>query len=181
MSRHAPTPLLRRQLLCAGVATSALWLAGCSTAPRGSASAAPHTDATQFWSGRMALQLQPENPVASQERSFSASFELRGSPESGSLQLYSPLGSSLALLTWQPGSAMLQQASTTRSSDSLDELVRDTLGTDLPIPALFAWLHGQAEAVQGWNVDLSRYAEGRLQALRHTPAPQASLRLVLDR
>lgn len=179
MSQRAPAPGLRRQLLCAGMAATALWLAGCSTAPRNSA--APDSATAPFWSGRMALQIQPDSPVASQERSFSASFELRGSPQAGSLQLFSPLGSSLALLSWQPGSATLQQGSDSRSSASLDELVRDTLGTDLPIPALFAWLHGQDQAAQGWNVDLSRWDQGRLQALRHSPAPQASLRLVLDR
>ena len=166
----------RRQLLCASTAGTALWLAGCSSLPSSPAPADP-----QFWSGRLALQLQADNPVTAQERSFSAGFELRGSPQAGSLQLYSPLGSSLARLTWQPGSAMLEQGNDRRSSTSLDELVRDILGTDLPIATLFAWLHGQNQTAQGWNVDLSRFSEGRLQALRHSPAPQASLRLVLDR
>lgn len=180
MKWSAPALLQRRQWLCAAAAGSALWLAGCSSAPRKQADESSSTG-TQFWSGRMALQLQSDHLVTEQERSFSASFELRGNPQAGSLQLYSPLGSSLALLSWQPGGATLQQGSNSRSSASLDELVRDTLGTELPIPALFAWLHGQEQAAQGWNVDLSRFAEGRLQALRHTPAPRASLRLVLDR
>jgi outer membrane lipoprotein LolB len=35
--------------------------------------------------------------------------------------------------------------------------------------------------VAGWNADLSRFSEGRIAARRVEPAPQADLRLVLDR
>lgn len=130
----------------------------------------------------MALQLQDSAALNRNDpQSFSASFELRGGPDSGSLQLFTPLGSSVARISWQPGSATLQQAQTQRNSASLDELVRDTLGTTIPIPALFAWLQGQPLQAEGWNVDLSRHADGRIAATRHTPAPAASLRLILDR
>lgn len=130
----------------------------------------------------MALQLQGSAALnRSDPQSFSASFELRGSPESGSLQLFTPLGSSVALISWQPGNATLQQAQSQRNSASLEELVRDTLGTAIPIPALFAWLQGQHQEADGWSVDLSRYPDGHIAANRHTPAPAASLRLILDR
>ena len=167
--------LSRRLLLAVGLSAAAL-LAACSTPPRSTAEAA-----SQFWSGRMALQLQDDtvlNPNGAQ--SFSASFELRGSPQAGSLQLFTPLGSSVALISWQPGIATLQQGQGQRTSDSLDALVQDTLGTPIPIPALFAWLQGQNQAVDGWSVDLGRYSEGRLAATRHSPPPAASLRLILD-
>lgn len=130
----------------------------------------------------MALQLQDDSVLNSNgPQSFSASFELRGSPQAGSLQLFTPLGSSVALISWQPGSALLQQGRAQRTSTSLDELVRDTLGTSIPVPALFAWLQGQNQAEDGWSVDLSRHADGRIAATRHSPAPAASLRLILDR
>lgn len=166
----------RRLLLAAGLSATA-WLTACSTPPRSTAQ-----PASQFWSGRMALQLQDDSVLNSNgPQSFSASFELRGSPQAGSLQLFTPLGSSVALISWQPGSALLQQGQAQRTSTSLDELVRDTLGNSIPVPALFAWLQGQNQAEDGWSVDLSRHADGRIAATRHSPAPAASLRLILDR
>ena len=169
--------LSRRLLLAVGLSAATL-LAACSTPPRNVTEAA-----SQFWSGRMALQLQDDTVLnRNGPQSFSASFELRGSPQAGSLQLFTPLGSSVALISWQPGSAMLQQGQgQQRTSASLDELVQDTLGTSIPIPALFAWLQGHNQAADGWSVDLGRYSEGRLAATRHSPPPAASLRLILDR
>lgn len=114
------------------------------------------------------------------QQSFSAAFELQGTPASGSLQLFTPLGSSVARITWQPGSAVLEQSGQQRTSDSLEALVRETLGTDIPVPALFAWLQGQPQDVPGWQVDVSRHADGRISAVRHEPQPQAHLRVVLD-
>lgn len=129
----------------------------------------------------MALQLLEPSAAGDDTRSFSAAFELRGNPQTGSLQLFTPMGSSAALITWMPGEATLQQSGGTRSSPSLDALVRETLGTAIPIPTLFAWLQGQPQAEPGWSVDLSRHADGRIAATRTSPSPQASLRLILDR
>ena len=171
---HAPS---RRQWLIAGVGTVAGLLAGCATPSRPGGATA-----SNFWSGRMALQLEDTASIAAQNpQSFSASFELQGSPQEGSLQLFTPLGSSVALIRWQPGAAELLQGNDRRTSPSLNTLVRDTLGTDIPVPALFAWLQGQPQSIEGWSVDLAGFAEGRIAAVRHTPAPQARLRLILDR
>jgi outer membrane lipoprotein LolB len=51
----------------------------------------------------------------------------------------------------------------------------------VPLSALFAWLQGDAASVSGWSADLSRQAEGRIFAKRMQPAPEADLRVVLDR
>ena len=67
-----------------------------------------------------------------------------------------------------------------RSYASLDTLVTDMTGTNLPIAALFDWLHGQSTPVQGWIPDLSRAREGRLSALRQQPLPTAHLHVILD-
>lgn len=175
-------PLHRRSLLGAALLGGAAWLTGCSTPARSRPDATDPSAAAAYWSGRMALQLQESDVLPSgSPSSFSASFELQGSPQAGSLQLFTPLGSSVARITWSPQGARLEQGSDTRSSTSLDELVRDTLGTAIPIPALFAWLQGQPQNAEGWSVDLSRHAEGRIAATRHHPTPQASLRLILDR
>lgn len=125
------------------------------------------------------MGLQVHDPMA-QEQSFSASFHLQGTPEQGSLDVFNPLGSQIAKLQWQPGTALLQQGYRTTQSDSLQELLRQSLGTALPVQALFSWLQGNNASAEGWQVDLSRHNEGRITAQRTSPSPQATLRVVLQ-
>lgn len=145
--------------------------AGCSLLrPRPPAAEAP------LWQGRLALQIRSDPP-----ESLSASFELSGQAASGELLLFSPLGTRLATLQWQPGRASLSASQGTQIYASLDDLATAHQAGVLPIAALFDWLKGQDRAVAGWQVDLSRLAEGRLQAQRISPLPAAQLRIVLDR
>ena len=147
-----------------------LTLLGCAT-PR-----AKVTDTTSFWSGRLALQLQSTPP-----QSWSASFELQGSAEQGQMTLLSPIGTTLARLSWTPHAARLEQGQDKTESSNLQSLSQRLTGTDLPIAALFEWLEGKAADVPGWQVDFSAHPEGRLTARRSTPAPEAVLRILLDR
>ncbi len=147
-----------------------LTLAGCAT-PRPQAA-----DTAAFWSGRLALQLQSTPP-----QSWSASFELQGSAEQGQMVLLSPIGTTLARLSWTPQTAWLEQGQDKTESSSLQSLSQRLTGTDLPIAALFEWLAGKAADAPGWQVDLSAHPEGRLTARRSTPAPEAVLRILLDR
>lgn len=167
----------------------ALMLGGCSTTTPGadSLSTAPTiTSAGAHWSGRLALQLHDGRVLhesgQGDSRSYSASFALHGTPERGSLHLSSPFGTLLAQLHWEPGRAWLLQGGAddapTHSSSSLAQLLRSTLGVDVPIATLFAWLHGQAHEANGWRADLSRYGTGRITA--HSQHPAATLRLILD-
>lgn len=156
--------------------TASLLLAGCA-APQAAESALA-SQPSNHWSGRLGLLVEQE---VEQQQSFSASFELQGSAERGQLEIFNPLGSQVARLSWTPGAAQLLQGSQITESTSLQELVRRSLGTDIPVPALFAWLQGQDQPVAGWSVDLSRHAEGRITAQRRQPKPEAQLRLVLDR
>lgn len=156
-------------------ATALLALSACTTpAPL------QHTLPGQAWSGRLGLQVQNTQDTTAQEQSFSASFHLQGTPEQGSLDIFNPLGSQVALLQWQPGSARLQQGSHTTESTSLQALLQQSIGTALPIQALFGWLQGQPTPAAGWEVDLSRHATGRITAQRLSPPPQATLRVVLQ-
>ena len=148
-------------LLCA------LALASCAT-PR-------PTPSSAFWSGRLALQVQ-SNPV----QQWFANFELQGSAEQGELLLLSPIGTSLAKLSWTPDSARLEQGGRTVQGDSLSQLSERLSGTALPVAALFDWLAGKPADAPGWQADLSGHAQGRLSAQRSQPAPAASLRIVLD-
>jgi outer membrane lipoprotein LolB len=147
-----------------------LALTGCAT-PR-----PKPTDTDSFWSGRLALQLQSTPP-----QNWSASFELQGSAEQGQMTLLSPIGTTLARLSWTPQAALLEQGQDKTESSNLQNLSQRLTGTDLPIAALFEWLAGKAADAPGWQVDLSAHPEGRLSARRSTPAPEAVLRIVLDR
>lgn len=131
----------------------------------------------EYWAGRISLQVQSE-PA----QSFSASFELKGQPEQGELTLISPLGSVLGVLRWSPGEAVLDSGNgKIQRFASVDELMAQATGAAVPVAALFAWLLGDPVSVSGWSADLSRHAEGRISAKRTQPAPQADLRVVLDR
>jgi outer membrane lipoprotein LolB len=147
-----------------------LALAGCAT-PR-----VPPADASTFWSGRLALQLHSTPP-----QNWSASFELQGSAEQGQMVLLSPIGTTLARLSWTPHAAVLEQGPDKTESSSLQSLSQRLTGTDLPMAALFDWLAGKAADAPGWQVDLSGHPQGRLTAQRSLPAPAAVLRIVLDR
>lgn len=167
--------LIRRQLCATAAATALLTLAGCALPPRQLQADAAAPAAAGHWSGRLALQVED-----AQNHSFSAGFELLGTPQRGELLLFTPLGSTLARLLWAPGQASLQQGEDRKTSDSLPTLVQELTGSDLPIAALFDWLQGRATAAAGWQVDLSRMGQGRLSARRHDPQPPAALRIVLD-
>ena len=146
----------------------AFFMVGCA-APR------PPATASNSWTGRLAIQVEGQP-----SQSFSAGFDLSGSPETGELALTSPLGNTLATVRWSPGSAELVQGDTITRRGTLDELTSEFGGTRLPVVALFAWLSGQAMNAHGWQADLSQHAEGRISARRTDPAPAAQLRLVFQ-
>lgn len=126
------------------------------------------------------MALQIFNPDGSQQDSWSASFHLQGTPSAGQLDIFSPLGSQLALLQWSPSGALLRQGQQETASASLPELVERSLGTAVPIEAFFAWLQGQPLATQGWQADLGQYPQGRISARRLAPLPQAQLKIILQ-
>lgn len=158
-------------------------VAGCAnntktTAPNDAKNAAVLTQTT--WAGRLSLQVQSTSEsVAAQ--SFAASFELNGQPERGELTLISPLGSVLGVMRWTPDEAVFDAGNgKLQRYLSVESFLAETTGAAVPMAALFGWLRGQDTGAAGWTVDLSRHSEGRIAALRNSPAPQADLRLVLD-
>lgn len=150
---------------------AALLVSGCAQ-PQ---AAKPERDAT-FWSGRMALAVEGDA-----QKSFSASFQLEGSEERGSLRLSTALGTVLAELAWTPSGAILTSSQGERSASSLDALLADALGSPVPVEALFAWLRGDNLQAAGWQAHLENLHQGRLMAVRNVPAPRSTLRLVLER
>jgi outer membrane lipoprotein LolB len=148
-----------------------LVLAGCAVPPK-----APPPPGVQAWTGRLALAVDGQ-----ENRSFSAGFDLRGSPDTGELTLYTPLGGTLAVLFWAPGSATLRAEGGERQFPSVEALAQEVTGAPIPLAALFDWLQGKATPVHGWEPDVSQVAEGRLRARRATPPPPADLRVLFER
>ena len=172
---------IARRLLLTGFLFAMFLIAGCAvnTLATGTNDAQTEPEIAllqSFWAGRISLQIQSEPAQA-----FFASFELKGSAEQGELALISPLGSTLAVIRWSPGEATLLQGGVTKSFASTDELLAQTTGAALPLPALFDWLAGKNTPTPDWLADLSQLGSGRITATRASPSPRADLRVVLDK
>ena len=150
---------------------AALLLSACAVPPR-----TPAAPGVQVWTGRLALTVEGQ---ASQ--SFSAGFELKGAPANGELTLYNPIGGTLAVLAWSPGTATLRAGGTARQFPSLEALAQEATGAPLPVAALFDWLAGKPTPIEGWEADVAQVADGRLRARRTAPPPVADLRMVFER
>jgi outer membrane lipoprotein LolB len=145
----------------------ALAVSGCAT---------PQRDAVPGqWSGRLSVRVESD-PV----QSFAAAFELQGDAAQGRLALLSPFGATLAVLTWSPTAARLQNDGKVQDFDSLAALTRQVLGADLPVAGIFAWLRGEPADLGTWITDGQDRQGGKLLARRLQPAPAAEMRLILD-
>lgn len=164
---------MRRRLLLWAGGAGLIGLAGCAGPRRQLATDA--ASAAGHWSGRLSLRVDSE-PA----QSFAALFELRGAPGRGELQLSTPIGSTLGKVRWSPEEALLDDGSRTQRFDSIDQLLTRLTGAALPVDALFDWLAGRPTAVPGWRAQLAQVPQGRLQAVRESPAPTAELRVVFE-
>jgi outer membrane lipoprotein LolB len=165
-----------------GLALLALLLAGC-------ASTLPAPGESPWTTGRLSVRIEAQAERAGQ--SVSAAFELRGDDRGGELRLNSPLGTRMVTARWAPGLAVLDDGQGERAYDSLAALSQQALGETLPLDALPDWLAGRPWAAAphapsadgfvqaGWQVDLSRRAEGWIEMHRSSP-PAVRVRVKLD-
>ena len=176
--------IARRQL---AALSAALMVAACASVP----TTLPSADTL---AGRLAVKVDAWNGAA--PRSVSAAFELQGDPQSGRLNLSTPLGSVLAQARWSPGAVVLVTPQGERRYTDLDELTAEVLGESLPVPALFDWLRGRpwpgaaSTATRppaergfeqlGWTVSLARFDDAWVVATRAQP-PVVTVRAKLDR
>ena len=149
----------------------ALLLAACASPPP----AKQFGQASDVWQGRLSVQVASE-PA----QRISADFFLEGSPQAGSLTLDSALGTRMARMQWDATGALLQTPGQTQRFASLDAMVQQTLGSTLPMPALFAWLRGQAVSAAGWELLTLDKAQGRIRARSVQRVPATQLDIVLE-
>ena len=151
-------------------------LTACSTAPRHVAVDPTNPDAIGHWEGRLNLRVAKNPP-----EQFSTSFEMTGRPEQGQLSLLSPLGTTMAMVRWNPQGASLQQGSDVQNFTSMDELTLRLTGAALPLPQLMAWLDRTGPPVQGWQINAQALKSGRrVMAERQQPLPALQLTVLLD-
>lgn len=156
---------------------ASLWLvvfiAACSTSA--SNRLGLQTPSTKQWQGRISVTVESDPP-----RNMSASFSLDGDARQGELNLFSPLGTTLATLQWNPSTTQWLQGGQQRRFDSMAHLTEETTGAALPMDAMFDWLEGRATPSPGWQADLSALNQGSLVAKRVSPEPFVILRIKLD-
>ncbi|OWQ44359.1 hypothetical protein CDL60_24890 [Roseateles noduli] len=170
-------------------------LTGCSSLPKAAgADAAALADAPRL-TGKFGL-IVPAGVGGQRGQNVNANFELLGDPSRGQLEMSTSMGSLVARVSWQPGSAWLKTPDGDRAYDDIDALTQELLGETLPLQALFDWLRGrpwpQAPSRAtgesgfqqlGWQVDLRRFDAQLISAQRinpNGPEPLATLRLKLD-
>jgi outer membrane lipoprotein LolB len=128
-----------------------------------------------FKAGRFALQIDSQPP-----QSFITSFDLTGGLPDGALNIYNPLGMQMARVEWTAQSARLLQGNQVRESSSLERLVLELTGAQLPTAALVDWLSGKPTPAEGWRVDVSEWHLRRLVLERVHPAPRTVLRIAFE-
>lgn len=170
-----PSAGLKQSLVCLVFVIALFLIAGCAQLTSGNAQnhGVNSTIDVPQWSGRLVYRVDDQP-----SQSFSANFDLMGTPETGSLKLLSPLGSVVAELRWAPESASLKAPGHSAQYASLQELVTQANGAPLPVTALFDWLRGKPSDTTDWTVDLAQYDQGRIAARREFPP--TDLRIVLD-
>jgi outer membrane lipoprotein LolB len=140
--------------------------------------------ATASYQGRLSLRIASDPP-----QSLYAGFNLNGDAQTGDLTLNSPLGNSLAQLSWTPQSAVLKANNETKEYPSTSALIEHVTGTAIPLNALFDWMAGKDTPAEGWEIDVSAMKSSntsaktvqRFVAKRLSPLPTAELRIAIDR
>ena len=159
-----------------------LALAGCAQLPT---APPPPADEAKL-SGRISVSVAGD--VHNRGTGGAASFELFGGPQTGRLELTTPLGSLVARANWRPGLATLQTPNDERRFDDLDALTRELLGEPVPVAALFDWLKARPwpavphEKTANGFEQLGWRIEPRLPSIVATrlAAPVVTLRAKLD-
>jgi outer membrane lipoprotein LolB len=146
-------------------------LVACSTPAKRQEYVTPN----DVWEGRLSVQVAGEPP-----QRISADFFLEGTARRASLTLNSPLGTRLARMQWDTTSATLEVGDQKRSFESVDALTTHSLGSALPLPALFAWLHGRPETAPGWEIQTLDKLQGRIRARSVDRTPAVQIDLVLE-
>ncbi len=198
MDQCLPRHWMRAGSIAALLAAAASFLGACApTALQRETTAAPPPLQEAFdASGRLSARHGAD--------ALSANFQWRHTADRDELELVSPLGQTIAVLTGNSRSARLQ-ASNGRvlSADSWTKLTQEGLGWPLPVDGLKYWIQGAPRAgvpftiepgaegrvavlrQDGWTIVYQAYAQSSGDAWRPSRLtatyPEVELRLAIDR
>jgi outer membrane lipoprotein LolB len=131
---------------------------------------------TGNWEGRLNLKTLTKPP-----EQFSANFTLQGTAALGELTIYTPIGTTLAVASWNADGAVLEEGSQKQKFASMETLTKHVTGASLPLTSLMSWLNSDGENIPGWEIRSENQPGGRrLFAKRVSPMPQLQLTLILD-
>lgn len=138
---------------------SLLLLAGCASEPPLPTGTRDFRE-TLTLSGRLSVSYQQ----AGKTESLQGKFHWAQQRERTDIELYSPLGQTLARIAITPASARIEQSNgMIREAASADALTEDVLGWSLPVDGLRYWLQGFARDA---NQRLRAVAPGESARLR---------------
>ncbi len=176
--------------LISTLAATGMWLAmwptwaqtGLSASPLPPALVDPQTPGTALpqtptplpQAGRLSVVIQTD-PV----QQMIADFELEGDAQQGELRLFGPFGSSIAVLQWEPGRAVLIEGERRRVVRSIDWLIERVTGAALPVALIFDWLAGRPVRSDDWEVSPRDRPNAPLRATRLQPLPRIELTLAI--
>jgi outer membrane lipoprotein LolB len=210
--RHPLAPKRARRLVSslAAMATAAavVLLAGCSVAPtRGpstsNAATALSTQTNRAYHGRFSVRYVDQN---GQPRNAYGNFDWQEQGDTVTLQLLSPFGQTLAVVTSSPATATLELPNRRPvTADNVGTLMQSTLGFALPVEGLRYWLQpspaptSQAKTIadaqvqtrlkeidqDGWTIQYVAYADTPDAGVKRVDLtrrdPPLDIKLVLDR
>lgn len=150
----------------------ALLLGACASTPpvappAGSQSVSPPVQPQGRWAGRFSVTVTEPGTLANEERS-SGRFVLEAANQVTRLELFSPLGQTMARALLDPGGASLVTANGQRfDAASPEELTEQALGWRMPVAELPRWLTATPQAASilsndaDWDVQVSAWRDHR--------------------
>ncbi len=138
-----------RRLVLFSLALALAVLGGCASVAPLPAGVRDYADELTL-AGRLSLRY----PVQGKTQSVQGKFQWSQRRDITDIELYSPLGQTIARITIAPGVATLEQSGgVRRAAASADALTEEALGWPLPVDGMRYWLQG-----------FVRSADGQLQA-----------------
>jgi len=213
MSRFAsPTAPVRssrawRRAALGASAAALVALAGCASQPprlpsTANATTSLATQTSRAYHGRFAVQYVDQT---GQQRNAYGNFDWRETDATVTLELTTPLGQTLAVVTSSPGQATLELPNKQPlTADNVSTLMQASLGFALPVEGLRYWLqpsvspasHARTTAEQqdpsrlaqirqdGWTIDYVAYADAPATGVKRVnlvrEQPPLEIKLVLD-
>lgn len=143
LARSPGRPMRRRFLFCAALTLATL--GGCASVAPLPAGVRSYADDLTL-SGRLSLRY----PVQGKTQSVQGKFLWIQQRDHTDIELYSPLGQTIARIAIRPGVATLEQSGGQRySAASPDALTEEALGWPLPVDGLRDWLQGFVRDTNG--------------------------------